>query len=249
MRVREVEINNDYQEQSIEFANIAGEKIGCKVGPNLYPVVFSINSLSGKSKINFVQCGVYKGGILLATALLLNDYNVPHTIIGFDSFGGFPQSTLDSPYDHPSYFEVLYNEKRISEKHYKKAKERTGNFTSTSHLSQSYFDDCDKKNLMKILQSFPNVSLVEGAFEESLPKHDLPIDILHLDCDLYASYETCLNSLYDKVIDGGIIIFDEYYSLKYPGAKKSVDDFFSDKPGEMILVPHGDFERWLYIKS
>ena len=58
-----------------------------------------------------------------------------------------------------------------------------------------------------------------------------------------------LNQLFNKVIEGGVIIFDEYYSLKYPGALKAVHDFFIDKSGnlEYIITEEG-FDRVYFIK-
>ena len=76
------------------------------------------------------------------------------------------------------------------------------------------------------------------------------IAILHIDSDLYESYLTCLNNLYENIIDGGIIIFDEYYSHKYPGARVAVNEFFEDKKGyfEKYITQDG-FERWCFTKE
>ena len=64
------------------------------------------------------------------------------------------------------------------------------------------------------------------------------------------SYKECLNLLYDKVISGGSIIFDEYYSHKYPGARIAIDEFFKGKTGhfEKYITPEG-FERWCFVKG
>ena len=62
---------------------------------------------------------------------------------------------------------------------------------------------------------------------------------------------TCLTNLYDNVIPGGCIIFDEYYSYKYPGARVAVDEFFSEKENEghfeKYITPEG-YERWCFEK-
>ena len=57
--------------------------------------------------------------------------------------------------------------------------------------------------------------------------------MLHLDCDLYESCKLALETFYDKVQPGGVIMFDEYADARWPGATKAIDEFFSDKP-EMI---------------
>jgi hypothetical protein len=58
---------------------------------------------------------------------------------------------------------------------------------------------------------------------------------VHLDCDIYESYKTCLDSLYDQVVPGGVILFDEYACPVWPGATRAVDEFFSDKPEKPLL--------------
>jgi len=49
------------------------------------------------------------------------------------------------------------------------------------------------------------------------------ISILRLDGDWYESTKVCLDNLYDKVVDGGFIIIDDYGC--YEGYKKAVDEF------------------------
>ncbi len=69
----------------------------------------------------------------------------------------------------------------------------------------------------------PNVELIVGWFDESLPAfletHDVPqLGLLHIDCDLYSSTKTVFGLLRDKIVSGTIIVFDEYFN--YPGWKE-----------------------------
>jgi hypothetical protein len=61
--------------------------------------------------------------------------------------------------------------------------------------------------------------LVVGWFDQTLPgfvkKHQDPIALLHVDCDLYSSTVTILNNLKDQIVPGTVIVFDEY--INYPG--------------------------------
>lgn len=65
----------------------------------------------------------------------------------------------------------------------------------------------------------PNVELVKGWFDETLPRfvaeHDGPVGLLHVDCDLYSSTRTVLEQLGDRLRPGSVIVFDEYFN--YPG--------------------------------
>ncbi|MBV8538625.1 MAG: class I SAM-dependent methyltransferase, partial [Alphaproteobacteria bacterium] len=65
----------------------------------------------------------------------------------------------------------------------------------------------------------PNAHLVVGLFADTLPAfaaaHPEPIRFLHVDCDLYASTKIVFDTLGDRLVPGGVIVFDEY--LIYPG--------------------------------
>ena len=79
------------------------------------------------------------------------------------------------------------------------------------------------------------LKLTKGFFCDSLK--DFPEDeiaILHVDADLYQSYLDVLNALYQKVVTGGIIVFDDFQYVdnkgeRWPGARKAVNEFFADK--------------------
>ena len=63
---------------------------------------------------------------------------------------------------------------------------------------------------------------------------------VHLDVDNYQPYKESLEFFYDKMVPGGIILFDDYDCDCCPGANKAVDEFFSDKP-EVIQKSVGVF--------
>ena len=200
----------------------------------------------------YVECGTYRGNTIIPAAMYSKHFNVFKTQLfyGIDTFKGFPKTdSKEHDYrDHPMFFETLYNDKEIDRSHYEKAMNRTKKFTDTSHLENEYF--LDTKLVFDICNKFENIKLLQGTFEEITPKFDKPISILHLDGDLYHSYLTCLKNLYDNVIVGGVVIFDEYYSHKYPGARVAVNEFFKSKPGhfEMYITSEGH-ERWCFVKG
>lgn len=66
----------------------------------------------------------------------------------------------------------------------------------------------------------PNCELHVGWFEDTLPAFaqahsHLPVQLLHVDCDLYSSTKTVLSNLRPTIVPGTVIIFDEY--INYPG--------------------------------
>lgn len=81
-----------------------------------------------------------------------------------------------------------------------------------------------------------NVKLFKGLFKDSLPKFikeyikNMPIALLHIDCDLYSATKEGLMILKKNIVPGTIIVLDEYYN--YPGYKeheyKALNEFLVD---------------------
>ena len=164
------------------------------------------NSLRG----DIVECGVGNGfhlSFILFNMITKNELG-KKKYYGFDSFEGFPT---------PS-------EEDISPRNPKKG--------DWDHTNEDYV----KYNLKKVgfdENDFIKIQFIKGYFNESfLNNQDLikEISLLHLDCDLYKSYKESLEFMYPKVVQNGIIVFDEYLDQKnFPGAIKAIDDFFGQK--------------------
>jgi hypothetical protein len=64
-----------------------------------------------------------------------------------------------------------------------------------------------------------------GWFQDTIPKADInDIALLRLDGDWYESTKICLENLYQKVVEGGYIIIDDYGT--FSGCAQAVDEFF-----------------------
>lgn len=65
----------------------------------------------------------------------------------------------------------------------------------------------------------PNVRLHRGWFEHTLPAflaaNPGAVRLLHVDCDIYGSTCTVLDSLGDRLVPGSVLLFDDF--LGYPG--------------------------------
>ncbi len=88
------------------------------------------------------------------------------------------------------------------------------------------------ENLLFEKFRFPRekVHLVKGWFQDTLPTHKDKlgdIAILRLDGDWYDSTKICLENLYDKVANGGVVIIDDYESCF--GCKRAVDEFIENR--------------------
>ncbi len=60
------------------------------------------------------------------------------------------------------------------------------------------------------------MELVKGWFEKILPSfladHPQEVAFLHIDCDLYSSTKTVLESFSPRICPGCVIVFDEYFN-------------------------------------
>lgn len=160
---------------------------------------------------DIVECGVSIGhGALLFT--LLSDYiGVPRTYYGFDSFEGFPAPiAIDgiTPIKGKGFWA--------------NPPDTVFKVLRDGRLSEDVIRE--------------RIRLTKGWFDQTLPQYAGRIALLHLDCDLYESYRFSLETLYDKVQSGGVIMFDEYGDARWPGASKAIDEFFRNRPE--TIQPH-----------
>lgn len=70
-----------------------------------------------------------------------------------------------------------------------------------------------------------HVRLVSGPFDRSLATAPVErVAFLHVDCDLYASYAAALDALGPRLERRAVVVYDEYASLRWPGATRAVDE-------------------------
>ena len=143
-----------------------------------------------------VECGSARGGSAALMALTLRRLETQRRLWVFDTFEGIPAPSSKDP-----DFEI--------------ARLFTGSFVGT--LGQV-------GELFRRLDIAGNVEFVRGLFQETLPTARITqIAVLHIDGDWYDSVRVCLDCLYDKVVAGGIVQFDDYGYWK--GARQAVDEF------------------------
>jgi hypothetical protein len=94
------------------------------------------------------------------------------------------------------------------------------------------FGQTDYETVKSLFQSNQNVKVFKGVFPSETSHHvkDRVFKFVHLDVDNYQPYKECLEFFYERMVKGGIIIFDDYDCGCCPGANKAVDEFFIDKP-------------------
>jgi O-methyltransferase len=179
-----------------------------------------------KSRIDgdFVECGVWKGGAvgLMALGNLRSGYARRHLHL-FDAFEEIcaPDIELDGE-------EVIKEVERILGR---KAPSK-GELVPLKGIYDKFGGPGDITSCQDLIEKtikYPSgfVNYHKGWFQNTVPVMANRIEkiaILRLDGDWYESTKICLDYLYDKVVPGGFIIFDDYGL--YSGCKKAIDDFF-----------------------
>lgn len=76
-----------------------------------------------------------------------------------------------------------------------------------------------------------NVKIYKGIFpsDTSYNIKNNKFKFVHLDVDNYQSYKECLEFFYDRMVEGGIMVFDDYDHECCPGSNRAIDEFFSSK--------------------
>lgn len=78
-----------------------------------------------------------------------------------------------------------------------------------------------------------NIHLIKGLFEDVLRVEE-PVALAHLDGDWYSSVMTCLRNIEPRLVSGGVMIIDDYYT--WSGCRKAVDEYFLDKQDKYKFI-------------
>ena len=103
------------------------------------------------------------------------------------------------------------------------------------------FGDTSIDAVKEYLCHFPFVTLHSGLIPEIFTVvEDSKFAFVHIDVDLYQSAKDCCTFFYDRMVRGGVMIFDDYGFPRYRFAEKqAVDEFFRDKPESLISLSTG----------
>lgn len=232
-----------------------------QAGPYEYIFQF-LDQQQNTMKGDVLEAGVYRGRMTLSMAMYLKQQKLPGVIHGFDTFSGFPG--LD-PQDEVSNFEHLYTNGLISKNHYLEVQKlqvflrdvmKRGTQPDQISTSGSFADSRYDELKQKIdFFGLDNIQLHVGPFSTTMKQEslfDVRYSVVFIDCDLFQGYLDTLNYGWDRLLPGGIVFLDEYYSLKFPGARLAVDQFLRGVDNfQMINVarPEDDFERWVIVKK
>lgn len=155
---------------------------------------------------HIVECGVYKGASLIRFTTFRDILESPYSrkVIGFDAFGKFPEQERAEDQRFIDQFEG-----------------EAGYGISIEQLREVFAH-----------KAFLNYELIQGDVCDTIPKYlsehpELKIALLHIDVDVYRPSMVALNNLYDRVVTGGLVVFDDFGTVA--GETKAIDEFFKEK--------------------
>jgi Macrocin-O-methyltransferase (TylF) len=180
---------------------------------------------------SIVELGIYKGASFFAWAKLL-DMFCPGTwdrlVYGFDRFDGLHGYM-------PEDGELGTH-----------AAKREGGLSDTS------FEEIETLAALHdvdgLMRGTRRCRIVAGDVMTTLPDFldknpGLRISLLNLDLDLYEPTKFALELLYPRVVHGGVICFDEYSLLTWPGETRAVDEYFASIGEKPIIHRHSFAQR------
>jgi hypothetical protein len=201
---------------------------------------------------DLVEFGVFRGDSIIATALLLKRNKIKKKIIGFDTFDGFLKKNKK---DDVKIFKHLFFKKKISLKHYKWIKLRQEALNSKLIENHEWKNTSFKfvNQRIKKFKLQKDIELIKGDIVKSVKriKKNQKYSIAFMDCNLYEPHVAALEHCWKHLSKKGAIFLDDYFSLKYPGARIAVNEFCENKKLKVKKVKFypGDFERYYLEKS
>lgn len=208
---------------------------------------------------NIFEFGVFRGSSLISMALLLKKLGSSKKVYGFDSFGGFPEyheyDDLKAFSLYPEIFEENIRRKHDLMIDLIESKEKL--ITPENVSSSGEFSDTSESYVRERIRELEldNIELIVGDFAETaksfFSNYTGKIFSCNLDCDLYLGYKDTLPYIYDRLVEGGYVHLDEYYSLKFPGARIACAEYFKEAGivPQKNIVPVHEFERWFITKD
>lgn len=165
-----------------------------------------------------VECGVWRGGSMMAVALTLERLGVDdRDLYLFDTFEGMPAPTEDDfSYAGESAADLLAGSDRSEPIH-------------------AYASEDDVRLAMAAVHyPIERIHLVRGLVEETLPAQAPDeIALLRLDTDWYASTRHGLDHLFPRMATGGVLILDDYGYWR--GARKATDEYIAETGTPLLL--------------
>lgn len=163
---------------------------------------------------DFVECGVFKGDMAWVVTQVVGLDEVEHFYL-YDSFEGFSH-IHSSPDDYPLNPGFL-------------------DFANGYYKVPGLYD-----SVVNRFANIPKVMVIKGFLPEMLdvvcPEE---IGFLHIDLNSPKAEVAVLDRLFDRVLPGGVIVFDDYGWKLFAEQKIAEDAFMAKRNHEILELPSG----------
>jgi O-methyltransferase len=162
-------------------------------------------SLTKSETFDFAECGCWHGHSSFIISKLIHESSKNIEFHIFDSFEGLsPETKEDKNFSNLS----------------KQQREKQSKLFASS-------EDFLKNNVLKDFNFFKTYKgWIPTRFNEVKEKK---FSFVHIDVDLYEPTFQSLEFFYPRLVNGGVIVCDDYNYNEFDGAKKAWDTYFADK--------------------
>ena len=167
---------------------------------------------------DIVECGVWKGGSMMAVARTLMEKGATRKLHLFDTFEGMPEpGDVDRDFRGEAAAARMKRENR----------------NTSAVWAYSPLDEV-KRNLRTTGYNEREIVFTQGKVEDTVPAlAPKRIALLRLDTDWYESTYHELVHLYPRLSVGGVLIIDDYGH--WQGARRAVDQYVREKNLKILL--------------
>ncbi len=208
----------DFEEADIELCRRVGP-FTMTTPARIYALVRAVEYVSARAIPGaLVECGVWRGGSMMAVALTLLRLGVTdRELYLYDTFTGMTE---------PSDEDV------------KPSGERAADLLASEGPDSDIWAiaslDQVREAVLSVGYPEERIHFVQGPVQETLPAR-APDDIalLRLDTDWYSSTKHELVHLYPRLARGGVLILDDY--AHWQGARRATDEYMSENGVTLLL--------------
>ena len=187
--------------------------------PRVFALVRAVEYLASRGIPGaLVECGVWRGGSVMAAALTLLRLGIrDRDLYLYDTFAGMPPpSEADTTRSGESAADLL------------------AQGDESSHIWAIASLDDVRSAVLSVGYPEERIHFVEGLVEETLPSTAPPeISLLRLDTDWYRSTKHELEHLYPRLAPGGVLILDDYGH--WQGARLAADEYLAENGVALLL--------------
>ncbi len=143
---------------------------------------------------------------------IINKVFINHKLYLFDTFEGFVQKDIET--------------------------ERNNSF---SEMGAGHLDNTSEEMVLARMIKPENVIIRKGYFPDTAKGlEEKKFCFVSLDFDLYNPTLAGLRFFWPRLVDKGVILVHDYYSIGYKGVKKAIEDFLAETDDDIRILPIGD---------